>query len=54
MIDGSDVILTAPGEENPVAARYAWNNTAVPNLMNKEGLPARSFRAGNVRHGVDE
>ncbi len=25
-----------------------WDNTAVPNLMNKEGLPAMSFRSGEV------
>jgi sialate O-acetylesterase len=28
----------------PVAVRFAWDNTAEPNLMNKDGLPASSFR----------
>lgn len=28
----------------PVAVRFAWDNTAEPNLMNKNGLPASSFR----------
>jgi sialate O-acetylesterase len=28
--------------------RFAWHKAAVPNLMNKEGLPASAFRAGKV------
>ncbi len=47
-IDGNEIILSAPGVEKPVAVRFTWDNTAVPNLMNKEGLPAMSFRAGEV------
>jgi sialate O-acetylesterase len=30
--------------KNPVAVRFAWNNTAEPNLFNKAGLPASTFR----------
>jgi hypothetical protein len=30
--------------KNPVAVRFAWAHNAVPNLCNKEGLPAASFR----------
>jgi sialate O-acetylesterase len=29
---------------NPKAVRFAWHETAEPNLMNKEGLPASPFR----------
>jgi sialate O-acetylesterase len=47
-IDGSSVLLTAPGVEKPVAVRFAWNMLAEPNLANKAGLPAGSFRAGTV------
>ncbi|HVJ46346.1 MAG TPA: sialate O-acetylesterase [Luteolibacter sp.] len=47
-IVGNEVILSAPDVEKPVAVRFTWDNTAVPNLMNKEGLPAMSFRAGEV------
>jgi sialate O-acetylesterase len=47
-IDGDSVILSAPGVKHPVAMRFAWSGLAEPNLMNKEGLPAGSFRAGNV------
>ncbi|MHC4983161.1 MAG: sialate O-acetylesterase [Planctomycetota bacterium] len=28
----------------PVAARFAWSNTAQPNLINEEGLPGAPFR----------
>lgn len=47
-IDGDSVVLTAPGVKQPVAVRFAWSKLAEPNLMNKEGLPANSFRAGKV------
>ena len=30
--------------KNPVAVRFAWSNTAQPNLCNCAGLPASSFR----------
>lgn len=45
-IDGDTVVLTAPGVEHPVAMRFDWGVMAVPNLMNREGLPAGSFHAG--------
>ena len=45
-IDGSSVVLSAPGVTKPVAMRFAWNQLATPNLMNAAGLPAGAFRAG--------
>lgn len=47
-IDGASVALTAPGVKKPVALRFAWSMLAEPNLCNAEGLPANSFRAGEV------
>ena len=47
-IEGSTVVLTAPEVKHPVAVRYAWSMLAEPNLSNAEGLPANSFRAGEV------
>lgn len=47
-IDGDSVILSAPGVKHPVAMRFAWSDLAEPNLMNKEGLPAGAFRAGDL------
>jgi sialate O-acetylesterase len=42
--NGDKLVLSNPGIENPVAARYAWSNTSEATLFNKEGLPASSFR----------
>jgi sialate O-acetylesterase len=47
-IEGDSVILSAPGVKHPVAMRFAWSGLAEPNLMNREGLPAGAFRAGDV------
>ncbi len=45
-IDGSSVVLSAPGVKHPVAMRYAWSMMAEPHLINSDGLPASAFRAG--------
>lgn len=44
VIDGDDVVVTSEKVSAPVAVRYAFSSDAQPNLMNKEGLPASSFR----------
>ncbi len=46
-IDGKTIIVSSGDIKKPVAVRYAWSNTAEPNLANKEGLPASSFRTDN-------
>jgi sialate O-acetylesterase len=43
-IDGKTIVVSAKEVKKPVAVRYAWSNTANPNLFNKAGLPAASFR----------
>lgn len=43
-IDGSTIVVSARKVKNPAAVRFAWSNTAEPNLFNKEGLPASTFR----------
>ena len=43
-IVGSRIILSCDDVKDPVAVRFAWSNTAEPNLKNKEGLPASPFR----------
>jgi len=43
-IAGDTVEVSAPGIEKPVAVRFAWDETAQPNLCNKAGLPAGPFR----------
>jgi len=43
-ISGNTVVVQAKSVKNPVAVRFGWSNTAEPNLFNKAGLPASSFR----------
>ena len=43
-IDRDTIVVSSDKVKKPVAVRFAWSNTAVPNLFNKEGLPASSFR----------
>jgi len=47
MIEGSAVILSADGVTAPMAMRFAWDQTAEPNLVNGLGLPTGAFRCGN-------
>jgi sialate O-acetylesterase len=44
VIEDGTVVVSASEVPSPVAVRYGWSNTAEPNLFNKEGLPASSFR----------
>lgn len=43
-IQDSTVIVFSPHVQHPVAVRMGFTNTAIPNLFNKEGLPASPFR----------
>ena len=45
-IEGTDVVLTAPGVEEPLAMRFAAYNGSTPNLVNGAGLPVGPFRCG--------
>ena len=38
------VEVSAPEIQKPVAVRFAWDETAQPNLFNQAGLPAEPFR----------
>jgi len=44
VIKGNSVIVSSTGVQQPVAVRFAWDETAMPNLCNKEKLPASPFR----------
>lgn len=59
-IDGDSVLLTSAAVTEPRRARFAWNKLAIPNLMDKDGLPATAFHThwpidpdlgANVAHG---
>ena len=43
-IVGETVYVSSPEIKNPVAVRFAWNDTAQPNLINAGLLPASPFR----------
>lgn len=41
------VVIFSDSVTEPVAIRFAYSNTAIPNLFNKEGLPVNLFRTDN-------
>jgi sialate O-acetylesterase len=43
-IVGDAVLVWSPRVTAPMAVRFGWHELAVPNLANKEGLPASPFR----------
>lgn len=46
-IENNTVVVTSKNVDSPVALRYAFNNGDEPNLFNKDGLPASTFRTDN-------
>jgi sialate O-acetylesterase len=44
IINENKVLVCSEKVKKPVQVRFAWNETAMPNLFNKEGLPAVPFR----------
>jgi len=44
VIDGDAVLVSSDEVAKPMAVRFAWHQLAMPNLRNKEGLPACPFR----------
>lgn len=53
VIDGSTVVVSSDAVAKPVAVRFAWRDTAEPNLCNQAGLPASPFRTDQWK-GVTE
>jgi hypothetical protein len=43
-INGKKIIVSAPTVLAPTQVRFAWDETAQPNLFNNAGLPAIPFR----------
>jgi sialate O-acetylesterase len=43
-IEDGSVVVSSSEVPVPVAARYAWADSPICNLFNKEGLPASPFR----------
>ena len=44
VIEGNTIVVSSDAIDKPITARFAWDQEAEPNLINKEGLPASSFR----------
>ena len=44
VIEGHKVVVSSPQIAEPIAVRFAWYETAMPNLTNKASLPAAPFR----------
>lgn len=44
VIDGAEIVVSSKEVAEPQAVRFAFSNTAMPNLTNMHGLPASSFR----------
>jgi sialate O-acetylesterase len=42
-IKGEQVLVSSKKVKSPVAVRFAWSNTATPNLFNRANLPASCF-----------
>ena len=51
--DGNTVVVHSDQVSKPVAVRYAWYDSATPNLSNRDGLPASPFRTDKWK-GVTE
>lgn len=43
-IDEDSVLVHSPTISKPVAVRFAWSDTAIPNLVNDAGMPVSIFR----------
>jgi len=48
VIDGTTIKLTSSDVTRPIAVRYAWDQSAQPNVQNEAGLPLGAFRAGTI------
>ncbi|MFN8313064.1 MAG: sialate O-acetylesterase [Cyclobacteriaceae bacterium] len=46
-VEGETVLVYAKEVKVPVAVRFCFDNTTIPNLFNKEGLPVSVFRTDN-------
>ncbi|MFK7769018.1 MAG: sialate O-acetylesterase [Mariniblastus sp.] len=54
IIDGETVVVSSDEVSEPVAVRYGFGNADMPNLSNKEGLPASSFRTDDWEMSTPE
>jgi len=43
-VDRDTIVVSSDTVANPISVRFGWHQSAEPNLVNKEGLPASPFR----------
>jgi sialate O-acetylesterase len=43
-LKGNEIIVSSKAVKNPVAVRFCFDDTSMPNVFNKEGLPLAPFR----------
>lgn len=48
-IEGDSIVVQSDKVAQPIAVRFAWEQTAEPNLFNKERLPASPFRTDEFK-----
>lgn len=48
-IQDGKIIVSAEEVEDPTQVRFAWNDSAAPNLFNSANLPASPFRTDNFK-----
>jgi sialate O-acetylesterase len=46
-IEGNTVVVWNKAIKNPVAVRFGFSNTTIPNLFSKDGMPVNMFRTDN-------
>ncbi|MBB1283719.1 sialate O-acetylesterase [Flavisolibacter sp. BT320] len=54
ILKGSSVLVSAKNVKKPIAVRFGFSNSAMPNLFSKEGLPVSIFRTDNWEISTDE
>ncbi len=48
-IEDNKIVIPTEGLSTPLSIRFAWDELAMPNLVNSEGLPAIPFRIDNIQ-----
>jgi sialate O-acetylesterase len=46
-LKGKEIIVSSKAVKNPAAVRFCFDETSMPNVFNKEGLPLAPFRTDN-------
>jgi sialate O-acetylesterase len=49
LIEENTVLVRNSTISTPAAVRFAWHDTALPNLVNSAGLPALPFRTDDFQ-----